>query len=184
ALNLRGYYYDVRDYIRTIFGYRPSRVVYNIDKVILWGAEVEGRFTLIDGLDVFANYTYQDTRKEGDILDRSSGLSDGLSELPENKVNAGIRYSFAGLTSELVMRYVDRRGVIVGNQAREGGSDLVYLEDFATFDLSFSYRLIERDNVSAKINFGIENLFDASYEETEGFPMPGRVLTGGMNIEF
>jgi iron complex outermembrane receptor protein len=184
ALNLRGYYYDVRDYIRTIFGYRPSRVVYNIDKVILWGVEAEAKLTLVDGLDVFANYTWQDTRKEGDILDKSSGMTEGLSELPENKVNAGIRYTFAGLTSELVMRYVDRRGVIVGDQTRPGGSDLVYLEDFATFDLSFSYRVIDRDNVSAKINFGIENLFDASYEETEGFPMPGRVLTGGMSVKF
>ena len=183
-LSVRGYYYDVRDYIRTIFGYRPSRVVCNIDNVKLWGIEVEGQYVLAEGLSVFANYTYQDTKKDGDILDLSSDLSDRLSELPRNKVNAGVKYSVFGVTSEFVMRYVDKRSVITGDLTREGASDLVDLESFATFDLAFSYKFLEKDNVTGTVKFGIENLFEASYEETEGFPMPGRVLTGGVNITF
>ncbi|MBD3426588.1 MAG: TonB-dependent receptor plug domain-containing protein [Candidatus Omnitrophica bacterium] len=181
---VRGYYYDVEDYIRTIFGYKPSRVVYNIDKVILWGIEAEARYCLAAGLDLFANYTFQSTKKEGDILDESSELSDSLTELPDNKVNAGITYSFRAFTGEFVMRYVDKRSVIIGDLTKSGASELADLEQFATFDLNLTYKILENDNVTGKVGIAVENIFDASYEEREGFPMLGRMITGRISLTF
>jgi outer membrane receptor protein involved in Fe transport len=61
---------------------------------------------------------------------------------------------------------VGKRSVITGDLTQEGASTLVDLESFATFDLNFSYKFLEKDNVTGTLNFGIENLFDASYEET------------------
>ena len=183
-IRCRGYYYDVDNYIRTIFGYTPSRVVYNIDKVRLWGMEAEGRYSLTKDLQVFVNYTWQITQKEGDILDRSSDLTDRLSELPENKLNAGLKYSFLGLITDFTMRYVDKREVITGDLSSENSSELVSLKGFAVFDLKFEYNILEKDDIKGTITFGIENIFDASYAETEGFPMPGRVLTGGIKLTF
>jgi len=181
---VRGYYYDVKDYIRTIFGYKPSRVVYNIDKVILWGVEAEGQYALVKDIYFFANYTFQTTKKEGDILDMSSNLTDSLTELPKNKVNAGLRYFFRGFMTEFVMRYVDKRSVIIGDLAESGSSELADMERFATFDLNISYKILEKNNIAGTISFTIENMFDAAYEENEGFPMPGRTITGGINIIF
>ena len=182
--NIRGYYYDVDNYIRTIFGYRPSRVVYNIDKVKLWGVEAEAEYAPVEHLHLFANYTYQDTKKDGDILDMSSELTDRLTELPKNKVNAGMRCVFGDFKTDFVMRYVDNRSVITGDQAASGASELVRLKRFATFDLNIFYKILKKDNITGDINFTIENIFDASYEETEGFPMPGRSITGGANLRF
>ena len=50
SLVARGYYYRVRDYIRTIFGYKPSRVVYNIDRVDFGGLELEARYDITSTL--------------------------------------------------------------------------------------------------------------------------------------
>ncbi len=183
-IGVRGYYYDVRDYIRTIFGYKPSRVVYNIDKVTLWGVEVEGQYALAKGLYLFANYTFQTTKKKGDVLDMSSNLTDSLTELPKNKINAGSKYSFRGFMTEFVMRYVDKRSVITGDLAESGASELADMKRFATFDLNFSYKVLEKDNIAGTVDLNIENLFDAGYEETKGFPMPGRTIVGGVNITF
>ncbi|MBN1526423.1 MAG: TonB-dependent receptor [Candidatus Omnitrophica bacterium] len=183
-IGARGYYYYVYDYIRTIFGYRPSRVVYNIDTVMLSGMEVEGEYSIIKDLTVFANYTYQTTTKDGDVLDKSSALSDNLTELPENKVNAGLRHLYRGLTTEFVMRYVDKRQELTGSALGPDASSLSALAKFATFDLNFTYKMLDRKNCTGTVEFKIGNLFDARYEETSGFPMPGRTVTGGVNVRF
>jgi len=180
----RGYYYYVYDYIRTIFGYSPSRVVYNIDEVMLSGFEVEGEYSVMRDFAVFANYTYQTTTKHGDILDKSSRLSKNLTELPENKVNAGLRYKCRGLTTEFVMRYVDKRQELTGSALTSDASCFSKLAKFATFGLNFKYKILDRKNLFGTIGLNIENLFDAKYEETDGFPMPGRTINGGMNIQF
>lgn len=180
----RGYYYYVYDYIRTIFGYRPSRVVYNIDEVMLSGFEIEAEYPILKDLNAFANYSFQVTTKKGDILDSTSALSDSLAELPENKMNAGIRHSWLGLTTEFVMRYVSKRHELTGSALGSDASDLSALNRFATFDLNFRYKILKGKKYSGTVQFNIENLFGARYEETSGFPMPGRTLTGGMNIKF
>ncbi|MBN2453463.1 MAG: TonB-dependent receptor [Candidatus Omnitrophica bacterium] len=183
-IGARGYYYYVYDYIRTIYGYRPSRVVYNIDEVMLAGFEVEGEYSIMKDLAVFANYTYQTTTKHGDTLDKSSVLSRNLIELPENKTNAGLRYTYRNFVTEFLMRYVDRRQELTGSAIGPDASSLTAMPKFATFGLNFKYKVLEGKNCSGNIELNIENLFDAAYEERVGLPMPGRTINGGINLRF
>jgi outer membrane receptor protein involved in Fe transport len=183
--SLRGYYYNVDDYIRTIFGYQPSRVVYNIDQVEFWGVEAEGEASLRWGFSLFANYTFQTTKKQGDILDMSSALTDKLTELPEHKVNAGVRYRRKnGTTADLTARYVGKRSVIIGDLTTPGEPELVDLDGFLTFGLTAAYPVLKRARFTGAIRLGLENIFAEDYEEIHGFPMPPRTITGGLDITF
>lgn len=184
-IGIRVYYYNVEDYIRTIFGYSPSRVVYNIDEVAFKGVEIEGECFLWENFSLFTNYTYQQTKKKGDMLDMSTGLTDKLTELPENKANAGLRYRAAnGASADLTVRYVGKRSVLTGNLAQVGASNLEEINGFVTAGLHFTYPILKKEKFSGKLHLGIENIFDEDYEEINGFPMPGTTVTGGVSIDF
>jgi iron complex outermembrane receptor protein len=186
-VGLRPYYYKVDDYIRTIFGYRPSRVVYNMDKTRFHGVEVEGEYRLYENLCIFGNYTYQTTKKDGDVLDTNEVSSDKLVELPEHKANLGLSYRAKnGAILDLTARYRGERqdlGAWIRNWGKKDAIP-VDVEDFVTVGLDFSYPIFNEEKSSGTIRLGVENLFDEDYEEVYGFPMPGRTITGGINIVF
>ena len=111
SISAKVYHYDIDDYLRWIFGYKPSRVVYNIDNVELTGFELDIDSKIYDNVYAFANYTYQSTDKEGDILDKSN-ISDEISELPNHKFNVGIKYQRDdGTLAKLTLKWVDSREV-------------------------------------------------------------------------
>ncbi len=192
---LCGYHYYVTDYLQTIFGYSPSRVVYNINRVRLYGVEVGGNWEAAHKVQLSCSYTFQRTRKKGDILDMANSLLGELGELPKNKVNLSLHYhldknSRAGLSAH----YRDHRKLITGNQATPGASELVRLHSYITVDAVFEYRLgpdntgkkdkPETKNVAGKLVVAIENLTNEKYEESVGFPMPGRTLAVSLMLEF
>ena len=184
-IGVRGYYYYVNDYIRTIFGYKPSRLVYNIDNVTLAGFECECSFNIADVLAFRANYTFQHTEKNGDTYDSSMTLTRGLPELPEHKANVGIEYrSQNGAAVGLSMRFVGERAVIEGNPAVGNATTLEYLDAFALFRLYGSYPILSKGRYSAKVNIGVDNLFNAKYEEEPGIPMPGVTTTSSVEVTF
>ena len=185
TVGLRTYYYDVDNYIRTIFGYKPSRVVYNIDKVMFLGAEIEGEYKPVENISIFGNYTYQTTKKKGDILDMSTDLTDKLTELPEHKVNMGLRYHLPNdAIVTMSLRGVGSRSTLTGSLATPGASELVNLRSFVTVGLDAAYPILKKGGFVGSVKLGIENLFDAEYEEQNSFPMPGRTITAGVNITF
>lgn len=181
SIVLRAYHYIVDDYIRTIFGYRPSRVVYNIDQVDLTGFELEATYKLPLDIRIWANYTWQLTRKSGDVLD-SSTISDELVELPRNKASLGLGYfEEAGLNARLVARYVDLRQTVSGDLTTPGGSYLAKLNPFVTLDVYASYPVLRRHaGAEVRVEISVENLLNQSYMEQYGFPMPGIVFMAGM----
>jgi outer membrane receptor protein involved in Fe transport len=182
-IRLTGYYYDVDDYIRVILGYMPSRVVYNIDEVKLRGVEVEGDYHVAEGFSLFGNYTYQTSKKKGDILDKSSAVTERLPELPEHKTNMGLRFRARnGATADLTLRYVGKKDILTGSLTKEGAAELEHIDPFATVGLNAQYPILKKERFQAKLRLGIENLFDEEYKEQFGFPMPGRTVTGGIDM--
>jgi iron complex outermembrane receptor protein len=181
------YNYEIDDYIRWIFGYAPSRLVYNIDSVDLYGIELEFDGKLTDTLSFFSNFTYQKSKKHGDVMDASMGLDDSLSELPEKKCAAGLRYVFNDkIKTEINMRWVDKTYIPYGTDAEPDGipvgKDLVLkeLDDFMTIDffLKIPMKLKQLDGM---FTLAVENLFDESYQEEYGFPALGQ--TAGIYLE-
>ena len=177
-VELRTYHYRVDDYLRVIFGYRPSRVVYNIDCVTLSGLELQGTYLVTSAISLSANYTYQTSEKEGDILDNSMAVTDKLTELPEHKVNVNMNYRHpSGATAELALRYVGERSYLTGSLSQPDAAVLEALDDFVTLDLYGSYPIRYNDRYRTTFRVGLENVLDTEYREIEGYPMPGRMLT-------
>lgn len=196
SLGLNYYHYDVDDYLRWIFGYAPSRVVYNIDEVTFQGIEfdVEGR--IWGGWSAFFNFTWQDTKKEGDVLDASNALSDEISELPKYKANFGVKYEREdGLLAKATLRWVDDREVpFLGDPGAPygGASDpdgaplgtpvtLQELDDFTVVDLMVRYP-VWNGKTKVMVTGMVENLFDEDYEEEFGFPAPGQSFFIGVEL--
>lgn len=191
-VSLSYYAYRVDDYIRWIFGYSPSRVVYNIDRVEFAGVELDVEGCIWNDVSAFFNFTWQDTQKTGDVLDASNTLSDSLSELPEYKFNAGIQYRRDdGLLAKATVRWVDDREVpfIDSNSSSSPdgapvGSNVVLmdLDDYAVVDLSVRYPLW-KGRTRGLLTTGVDNLFDERYEEEYGFPAMGQTFYIGVEFE-
>jgi outer membrane receptor protein involved in Fe transport len=182
----RWYYYEVDDYIRTVYGYMPSRVVYNIDRVDLQGVELEAFHQLPYGFSAWANYTVQKTEKRGDVLDKSSDLSDELVELPEHQFNLGLDYRREnGLEARLRLGYVGERHEVYGDQAVPGASTLKKMDSYADMDFNLSYPFFKGEKVrESRLLLAVQNILDERYEEEYGFPMPGITFTAGLSVKF
>jgi iron complex outermembrane receptor protein len=182
----RGYYYDVDDYLRTIFGYMPSRVVYNIHRVELTGLELEIVYRVTPRLRVWGTFTRQNTEKHGDILDGSAALTDELTELPDDKGTLGVSYSHErGFEMELAARYTGDKETVRGNPAVPGGSFLAETDAYLNLALRMSWPLYRNEKgVDVRMKIAGENLLDEDIEEEYGYPLPGRTVTASLTAAF
>jgi len=178
SISAKVYHYDIDDYLRWIFGYKPSRVVYNIDNVELTGFELDIDSKIYNNIYAFANYTYQTTDKEGDILDKSN-ISDELSELPKHKFNVGIKYQRdSGALARLTLKWVDSREVPIRASSK---SDTGKMDSYFLLNGMIKYPVIKEHGY---VYAGCENILDKEYEESYGYPMPDRMFYGGIEIKF
>ncbi|MBD3180909.1 TonB-dependent receptor [Candidatus Poribacteria bacterium] len=177
-ISLKGYYYDVKDYLRWIFGYKPSRVVYNLDYVRITGVEFEIGSMIYSGLFGFANYTWQRTEKAGDILDKSN-ISDQLGEIPANKINLGLEYRPGnGGFAKLTVKWVDERKVPINAANLE---ELGLMDSYTLLNGIIRYPILKNRFM---IYAGCENILDTDYQESYGYPMPGRMFYGGLEMAY
>lgn len=183
-VRVRSYYYDINEYIRSVFGFRPSRVIYNIDLAKIRGMEVEGEVGLPYNLAAFANYTFQQTSTSPDPL---NGDVRELTELPDHKANIGLKYKAPnGAEGRLYMRLVSKRSMpqvtVVKNQVTS-----LYLrpmKGFYTLNLEGRYPVAEYRGMKGFLYFGVENLTCEFYEEDAGYPMPTATVYGGIQLRY
>lgn len=183
-IRVRGYYYDINQYIRTVFGYRPSRVIYNLNLALLRGLEVETQIGLPYHLTAYANYTWQQTSTSPDPL---NGNVTELCELPDHKAHIGLKYkSPNGAEGKVYARIVSKRSqpnATVWLNTATG----VYMRDmngFCTFNLEGRYPVMQRHGFKGFLFFGIENLFSEKYQEDAGYPMPPNTFYGGLQLRY
>lgn len=178
SISAKVYHYNIDDYLRWIFGYKPSRVVYNIDNVKLTGFELDIDSKLFNNVYAFANYTYQTTKKKGDILD-ASNISDEISELPEHKFNVGIQYKRDdGALARLTLKWVDSREVPISASTK---ADTGKMDSYSLLNCIIKYPVVKDHGY---LYAGCENILDEEYEESYGYPMPDRMFYGGIEVRF
>jgi iron complex outermembrane receptor protein len=187
-LRVRGYYYDINDYIRTVFtsAYSGGRVVYNLDLAKIRGVEVEGQLPLFYNLTAFANYTWQQTSTSGDPL--NAGVQK-LTEFPENKANIGLKYKAPnGTEGKLSLRLVSHRSEyqVSGVSASNVVTDVTFrpMKGFFNINLEGRYPVGQYRGMKGFLYFGVQNLTSEFYEESAGFPMPTASLYGGMQLRY
>jgi iron complex outermembrane receptor protein len=183
-LRVRAYYYDINNYIRTVMGFAPSRVIYNINLVQWRGVEVEGTLPLPYNLTAWANYTYQQTAAGGDPL----GLTvNRLTELPENKANLGLTYKANnGAEAKVYLRMVSQRSQPVVNVANNVITNVAYnyMKGFITTGAEARYPVANWHGFTGSLFVGVDNLFGVKYQESYGFPMPSETFYGGIQLRY
>ena len=132
-------------------GYANSSKTVNIDKVVIEGAEIAGRYMIFDSLSLRGNYTYTDSEQK-------SGANAGqpLTNTAKHMANATLDWSVTDkfstqLSSEL--RSKRYRGVssVTGEH--------LYYKDYVVYNLGAQYRLNDRVTVSGRVN----NLLDEDF---------------------
>ncbi|WP_233356675.1 TonB-dependent receptor domain-containing protein [Hirschia baltica] len=135
----------------TILGVGSLRQPINIDKAKVKGAEVAGKYEILDSLSVRANYTYTDS-------EQLSGSNEGLplTNTAKHMGNATLDWS---ITDEISaqLSYETRSKRYRGVNTVTGKH--LYYKDYSVVNLGGQYRLNEFVTFSARIN----NLLDEDF---------------------
>jgi len=184
-LKVRTYYYDINDYIRSVFGYRPSRVIYNLDLAKFRGIEVEGEIGLPYHLIAYANYTWQQISTSPDPLFADMRK---LPELPEHKAHIGLKYKAPnGAEGRAYVRLVSKRSqfTVTANARNQiTGVQLRPMKGFFTFNLEGRYPVMEYHGFKGFLYAGMENVTSQYYVEDAGYPMPAATAYGGLQLRY
>ncbi len=167
---LSAYESTIKDLIRwqeTYVDFGPPFVstweVNNITSANMEGIELSVEQKILDPLAVFLNYTAENA------IDLTSGKR--LDYTPRDKYNVGIRYGDKiGNSASLSLKYVGERYADPDNTRK--------LPQYSVVDISLSKKF---GPVTVSVNG--ENLFDAVYQETEGYPMPGKGGYIGVSVD-
>ncbi len=174
---IRGYFYDIDDYIGSTFVPGTGSVIYNIDSVEVQGLEAECSVQLPRNFRLWANLTLQSGDKEGDPWNPENRLGNELPDFPDTMLNTGIAYQGKRLRGDLSLNYV-------GAREHYSGKEAVELDDYMLVNLSASYRIWEDKTRRLEFLLAGENLLDTDFEEKEGYPMPGAIIMGGVRTVF
>ncbi|GBC63335.1 TonB-dependent receptor [Desulfonema ishimotonii] len=175
---VRGYYYDIRDYIASTFVPGVGSVYYNIGEAEIKGTEIGVSADLPYNLRAWANFTWQEGDKDDDPWDTENQLAGQLADFPEIMFNAGLDYAYGEkFTARLWLNYVDDREHFKGRELTE-------LDAYTLLNASATYRVCETKHGKWDLLLSAANLLDEDYEEEEGYPMAGATVIGGVRVSF
>ncbi|KAF5032538.1 Vitamin B12 transporter BtuB [anaerobic digester metagenome] len=145
----------------------------NYEEYLLQGFEIGLENSFFDSFWARASYGYLHTEDKSDDSER-----DELQYRPRDTVTLEGKYTCPfGTTLYAGLRYV-------ANQYAYNEDDLSMkkrMDDFTVVDLKLSHALLEK---TLNLYAGVNNLFDEDYEESYGFPRPGRILYCGFDYFF
>lgn len=134
----------------------------NVDRAVAKGIEVSLDAELTETLQLQANYTLTDAE------DRTTG--DRLIRRPKHQAFAALVWQATDrLRTNLAFTYN-------GEEADTAGT----VDDWARLDLRASYKLDETFELYGRI----DNLFDADYQQVNGYGTPGISAFGGVRARF
>lgn len=134
----------------------------NIDKAEIHGVELGINRRIKENLALFSNYTWQDAQNKT--------AKKAVNYSPKNKFNVGIEFNHPALLVRLTQNYVGERFADFNNNTK--------LDGYGKTDLNIVRRM-DMFNVKMKA----ENIFDVGYQETNGYPAPGRVFSVGVEYK-
>lgn len=176
-LFVRGYYYDIDDYISSTSVSGIGSVYYNIGQVTIKGIETGFSAMLPYNFRLWANLTCQDGDKSDDPWDINNQLSNQLSDFPEYMANAGLDYTYNKLKAKLWVNHVGEREHFKGKVLEE-------LDSYSLVNLSATWRFFEKQNLSMDLELTGINILDEEYEEKSGYPMADAGIMAGIRVIF
>ncbi len=134
---------------------KPKNV--NTGKIENYGLELSSRYNINSHLDVSLNYAWLHMEYK-------------VVASPEHKLYAGVNYVRKKWSASTGVQYVGNLYTTVGNNPSTGS--------FVLWNVRGSYRPVKILEIFAKG----ENLLDQQYEINAGYPMPGIMIFGGLNV--
>lgn len=131
------------------------------------GIEFEGRYRILDNLNMDMNYSYLHTSKH-------------LLAAPAHKLNVGVSYSPGRFTFNANVQSVHDLYIQVKN---EENTTKDIKENYTVLNARAAYRFGTRDKGLTLFVKG-ENLTATRYTINYGFPMPKAVFMGGIDVTF
>jgi outer membrane cobalamin receptor len=169
SMSLTGYHTDARNFIERPQG---APLFENAENYRLQGIELEASVRAGRGILVRGRYTYLDAE------DRTTGREGTtLQYRPRHTVSGELRYATRwGLQASGTARYV------AGQVYETRRAPLVQadLPDYTLVGVRVSQRL---GRLPLSVFGGADNLFDAAYEQSYGFPQAGRILYLGLDVQ-
>lgn len=176
-LTIRGYHYDIENYISSVSVAGVGSVVYNIQDVEIQGLEAEISAALPKNFRAWANLTLQEGSKSGDPWDVQNRLGNEMPDFPETMFNVGLDYVGERLKAGVALNYV-------GSREHYDGTDVETMNDYTLLGVNASYRIWENSWSKWDVLLAINNILDEDYQESYGYPMPGVTAMGGLKITF
>jgi outer membrane cobalamin receptor len=149
-----------------------TEIYENYEEYLLEGFEVglENRF--FDSFWARASYAYLHTEDKSDDSER-----DELQYRPRDTVTVEAQYTCPFGTS----LYAGVRFVGEQYTYSDDATQKERMDDFTVVDLKLSHAFLDE---ALTVYAGVNNLFDEDYEESYGFPRPGRTLYCGIDYAF
>jgi iron complex outermembrane receptor protein len=169
TLRFSAFYSEIEDFIVFKFMRPAVQGAYNIDRVKLYGASLDGQLRLDEKTRLDFGFLGQRGKKSGDALDR---ISDTLDYLPDWRLLATLTRDFGALKTGLKAEHI-------GPQSYQSSATRIEkMPAYATLDLSLKYPVTK----SLRGELFVQNLLDEAYEERFGYPALGR--HGGFSLQY
>ena len=166
SFDLTGYYYKGDQFIQTSMVAPGLFQNMNVGQNEARGFEVSFRAEPIKNLKTNLTYSYLD--------------SDEIIPFAPNKFNFMASYQLYKIHFSFYGEHI--RDLYTSYQLNQFPiqTSIEKLANYSLVHLKMSCRVFK----NARLAFGVDNLFDESYEILKGYPMPGRTLTSGINFTF
>ena len=169
-VTIDGFLSDVDDYIEKLY---TDDYFQNWDKYRFQGFEITAETRFVDNVLLRLGYTFMDTEDQS-----PNSQKDELQYRPRHKLTLEGKYTFYfGLSAYANVIYTADQVYYSRSEPFEKAE----LNNYAIFNLKFDQTLF---NGLLDVYVGADNLFDKNYEQSYGYPAAGRIIYGGVAVNF
>lgn len=166
SAELTAFFIDGKNMIQLVEQPDGSRKNMNSGAFINKGIELQADYRILDNLVFTGNYSYLHTSKP-------------LIASPKNQLFLSVTYRPGRFSINVNMQHIGGLYLVVPNAA-QGIAALK--ENYTLLNARISYHFGEPGGSGVDLFVKGENLTDRGYSINHGFPMPGIVIMGGVNV--
>lgn len=202
-LNVDFSHYEIKDYPvsadsssdyykESPWGPGWNRRKVSLEEVHKDGVELELNGHILDNLEFYLSYAYNDWKYKGPHNGGPEEIADErMSDRAKHRANAGLRYNLFENTRLLLdYKYQDKQVNevvdVIDEDAGLWESREVQIDSYGVFDFAVQQTLFEKWGAfsSGALKFYVNNLLDEKYQTSRGYPATDRTYGVGLSFGF
>lgn len=169
-----------------------GRRMVELEEVHKEGVDIELNGNIFDDLYFYLSYSFNEWKYEGPLNGGpEEWAKQDLSDRAKHRLNAGLRYNLMENTLVLLdYKFQDDQVQQIVSMVDDDPSDLFVreaaLDSYHVFDLAVEQNLFQNWNHIKKgtLKVYVNNVFDETYSNSEGYPMTDRTFGVALNLKF